>query len=81
MIETKIKKWGNSLAVRLPLELADQMFLREDSLVELSLGNHQLSIKLVAKKGGRLEELVSKINNHNSQAVVDWGRPVGRELW
>ena len=80
-METKIKKWGNSLALRLPIELADKLFWQEDSLVTLSLDNHQLFIKSATKKANQLEVLVSKINSSNVQLATDWGKPVGRELW
>ncbi|HRZ30651.1 MAG TPA: AbrB/MazE/SpoVT family DNA-binding domain-containing protein [Candidatus Paceibacterota bacterium] len=80
-METKIKKWGNSLALRLPVEITSQLSLGEDSLVTLSLVNHALSIKPSPKKNGRLEELVTRINSSNTQPLLDWGEPVGREIW
>ena len=80
-METRIKKWGNSLALRLPVEITSQLSLGEDSLVTLSLANHALSIKPATKKNGRLEELVARINSINTQSPLDWGEPVGREVW
>lgn len=80
-MNTKIKKWGNSLALRLPAEFTGKMSLTEDSLVNLSLVNHQLTIKPVRLPASPLEQLVSQIDNSNLQLATDWGKPIGRELW
>jgi antitoxin component of MazEF toxin-antitoxin module len=59
----------------------EKMSLAEDSLVNLSLANHQLMIKPIRQSVSRLEKLVSKINSSNRQTATEWGKPIGRELW
>ena len=34
-MKTKVKKWGNSLAIRIPKKLADTYDLKENKVVEL----------------------------------------------
>lgn len=79
-MKTKIKKWGNSLAVRIPKSLADEMSLDEGSSVVLSLNDNELVIRS-AKKLYNLRELVKEINKGNRHDEVDLGEPVGREEW
>ena len=79
-MKTKIKKWGNSLAVRIPKSLADEMALDEGSFVDLSLNDNELIIR-PAEKRYNLRELVRRINKSNRQEEVDLGEPVGREEW
>jgi AbrB family looped-hinge helix DNA binding protein len=58
MPKTQLAKWGNSLAVRIPKAVAEQVRLQEgDSIVIEALEGH---IELrPAEKGRTLEELVA----------------------
>ncbi len=78
---TKVQKWGNSLAVRLPKYVTDGVGLRQGSAVSIVFGDDLISIKPISKKGETLEQMVRKINKKNRHAEVDWGRPVGKEIW
>lgn len=77
-MQTKIKKWGNSLAVRIPSELANSLGLSEDSNVEMIIQNGKLVIKPVMKY--TLEELVSQITEENRHDLIDFGPPMGNEI-
>ena len=74
-----IKKWGNSLALRIPKDIAKSLSIEDNSLIELTLENHTLTIK--PKHNSHLEELVSKIDETNLHQEVDMGRSVGNEEW
>jgi antitoxin MazE len=45
---TKVQKWGNSLALRIPKAFALDAQLKNDSVVEVSLVDGQIVIKPVA---------------------------------
>jgi antitoxin MazE len=78
---TKVKKWGNSLAVRLPKDLSDRLNLLAESPVSLKLVGQQLMIKPIKRPKTSLASLVKKINSQNRQEFVNWGKPVGHEVW
>ena len=42
---TKVQKWGNSLAIRIPHGFAEQLEMKHDSLVDLSLDQDRLIIR------------------------------------
>jgi len=44
---TKIQKWGNSLAIRLPKKTADRLVLKEGSEVEIDELQNSIIIKKV----------------------------------
>ncbi len=77
---TRISKWGNSLAVRLPKPFVDELGLAEGSEVEITLRDGRLILAAAGRSYG-LEELVEGITAENRHQVTDWGRPRGREVW
>ncbi len=76
---TKVQKWGNSLAIRIPSAFAKEIGLHPDSEVELKLENDKLVI--VPNKKKHLEELLNQITSENLHAEVDWGVKSGKEEW
>lgn len=76
---TKVQKWGNSLAVRIPSAFAKEIGLCPDTEVELRLEDNKLVIIPNRKK--QLEELLKQITSENIHNEVDWGEKSGREEW
>ena len=80
-METRIGKWGNSLALRIPKALAVEVGLTDESSVELSLVDGKLVIAPVAKSAFSLEHLLAEITEDNLHREVDTGPAVGIEAW
>ncbi|MDB9375234.1 AbrB/MazE/SpoVT family DNA-binding domain-containing protein [Nodularia sphaerocarpa] len=76
-----IAKWGNSLAIRIPQNLAKEIHLTEGSEVNLSVVDGNLVIKLKKPKRYSLEALIEQITPDNLHAEVDSGVAVGKEAW
>ena len=74
-----IKKWGNSLAVRIPKDIAQSLSLDIDSMLELKIKDGMLVLE--PKKDGYLEILVAQINNENLHTEIDSSVSVGNEEW
>jgi len=80
MTTQKIRKWGNSLAVRIPQTLAQEAGLIEGSPVTVRVDSGKLVISR-RKRKYRLEDLLDQITPENQPELVDWGPPVGKEIW
>jgi antitoxin MazE len=80
MVRISIAKWGNSLALRLPKHVAEELSLKSGSQVELDIEDGSLVAKPVTKRP-RLSELVKRITPKNRHAATEWGGPVGNEVW
>jgi antitoxin MazE len=80
-MRTNVKRWGNSLSVRIPRIIADEIGLKEDSAVEILMKKKKLVISPLEKPKMTLSELLSKVNKSNLHAEVDTGKPVGGEVW
>lgn len=78
---TKIQKWGNSLALRIPKAFALDAQLDNDSVVEVSLVDGQIVIKPVQSPTWTLEKLLAGINNDNIHGETDTGEAIGNEVW
>lgn len=80
-MKTYVKKWGNSLALRIPKPLAIEMDLRHNSPVELSLVDGKLVIAPVVEPELSLEYLLAQVTEDNLHREVDSGPAMGGEVW
>ncbi|SNR69030.1 AbrB/MazE/SpoVT family DNA-binding domain-containing protein [Desulfurobacterium atlanticum] len=76
---TKVQKWGNSLAVRIPSAFAKEIGLCPDTEVELKLEDNKLVI--IPNKRRQLEELLKQVTPENLHSEIDWGEKSGEEEW
>lgn len=79
-MRTRISKWGNSLALRLPKPFMDELGLGEGAEVEITVRDGQLVLSAAGREYA-LKELVDGITAENRHKETDWGRPRGREVW
>ena len=79
--ETRVTKWGNSLAVRIPLAIARQASLGEGDSVALSLESDGGIVLRPTRRRYELAELVARITPKNRHRETDWGQPQGEESW
>ena len=78
--EARIMRWGNSLAIRIPAALAKRAKLDLGTCVELLATAEGFKVKKQPCQP-TLEELLSRVTDENRHELVDWGRPVGNEVW
>jgi len=78
---TKVQKWGNSLALRIPKAFALDAQIINNSFVEMSILEGQIIIKPIPVADFTLDELLAGINDDNIHHEVDTGFAVGNEVW
>ena len=78
-METRVQKWGNSLALRIPKSLATQVGLEANTPVRLLLRGEELVIAPVTPLPLKLDALLAQVTEHNLHDEVDSGPAVGRE--
>ena len=78
-METVVKKWGNSLGVRIPNHIARGLSLKDGSSVDINYKGEEIIIKPIKKN--ILSEMLSLINEQNLHEEIDTGNPVGNEVW
>ena len=80
-MRTRIQKWGNSLALRIPKSFADEVGLKRETTIEISLADGKLVITPVAKPKPTLKQLLVKVTRDNLHHEVDTGSVAGNEMW
>ncbi len=79
-MRTRIAKWGNSLALRLPKKLAEDIRLVEGATVDLRVESDALVV-VPDRKKYRLSDLLAETKPETRQAESEWGAPRGKEAW
>ncbi len=77
---TKVQKWGNSLALRIPKAIAGEFRLEQGSTVELRVVAGNLIVAPHRPPQYRLEDLLKKVSKRNLHDEIKTGRPVGKEI-
>lgn len=82
-----IRKWGNSLATRIPKAVVESIDLHLDQEVDIEAVDGKIVITPIkAKKEYKLEELLSQCKPGSMKPTKEdqeWlnTEPVGREVW
>ena len=77
----QVKKWGNSASVRIPASLMAAARLEIDQTVDVREDNGRIVIEPVRKPVYKLEELLAEMDPDTFPDLVDYGPPVGKEIW
>ena len=80
-MKTRVQKWGNSLALKIPKSFAEEAGLHENGDVELSLVGGALRLKPVRAPRLTLEKLMEGVTPDNVPREWNTGPAVGREAW
>jgi antitoxin MazE len=80
-MKARVRKWGNSSAVRIPAPVLRASRLQLDEPVEVREEAGRIVIEPLRQKTYELEELVSRITPKNRHAAIDTGPAVGDEVW
>lgn len=77
---SRIARWGNSLAIRIPKAFIEDAGLEDGVEVDLVMEGGRIVLTPIGREY-RLEELVEGITPENRPDQPDWGEPVGAESW
>ncbi len=80
MLTQKVSLWGNSLGVRLPQTIIQQMGLKQGDLVAISTEGNKIILS-PARPRYNLDELLQDVTPDMQHNEMDWGEPAGEESW
>ena len=80
-MKTRVQKWGNSLALRIPKSFADEVGLQKETLVEIKLDNGQIIIAPLHNPGIFLDQLLAQMTKENMHREIETGPAAGNEVW
>jgi antitoxin MazE len=77
-MQVQISKWGNSLGLRLPRALAQQIGVREGQKVNIVADGARLVVEPVSPRFS-LRDLLVNMTPESMREAFDWGEDEGRE--
>lgn len=80
-MQSRVQKWGNSLALRIPKSFATEIGLTDETPVELTLVEGKLVIAPLPAPRYCLADLLAGITPDNLHGEQATGAPQGDELW
>jgi antitoxin MazE len=82
-MQTTLRKWGNSVGLRIPSGLLAELNLSENSTVDLKVEDGRLIVAPKQKRNWKysLDQLLAEVSEANIHRETDWGVPVGDEVW
>jgi antitoxin MazE len=80
---TKVQKWGNSQGLRLAKQVLEEARIAVGDFVDVATRDGVIFISPVRRVRGKysLQKLLSRIPKNYKAREVDWGKPIGREVW
>lgn len=80
---TKVQKWGNSQGLRVTKSVLEEARIDVGDEVKVSARKGRIVIEPARAVRGRytLKSLVAKMPKGRRLREVDWGQPVGKEVW
>ena len=76
-----LKKWGNSVAVRIPVSIMAAAHIGLNQAVDVREEQWRIVIEPLRRKAYKLDELLGGITGKNLHQPVATGAPVGKEIW
>ncbi len=80
-MKATLRKWGNSAALRIPAAILESAHLDLDDLVDVREEKGRIVIEPLQAKHYDLGHLIQRISSKNRHSSVDFGPPVGKEVW
>jgi antitoxin MazE len=77
---SSVQKWGNSLGVRIPKSVAEQVNLAEGTAIEFETAGGVLTIRPARRRKYTLAGLLGKAKGPNPHGELHKDGPVGREI-
>ena len=80
-MSNKVKKWGNSLGIRIPQNIAREAQVDYDTPINILVDNGRIIITPLHQESYTLEELVGGITSENIHGETLTGGRRGNEYW
>lgn len=80
MEKVTLKNWGNSMGIRIPKSILQELDLNVDDILNISVCDDSI----VLRKSFRHKSFEERLAEYDGQITTidfDWGNPVGGELF
>jgi antitoxin MazE len=78
-VQVRVARWGNSLGLRIPKDIAERAGLRAGARVDIA-AEGELIVITPARRRQALAELLEGMTPQAMREAFDWGPDRGREI-
>lgn len=79
-MRAQIRKWGNSLGLRLPKSIAMQAGIEDETVVEIEIFNNTIKITKIVEDL-TLDRMLDEITVENLHSEIETNNSTGEESW
>ena len=79
-MQVTMRKWGNSIGIRIPAGILTELNLSAEKKVDVRAEAGRIIIEPIIDSQETLEQLLGQITPDNLHSEIDFGQPVGKEL-
>ncbi len=80
-MQVQLEKTDKGYTVLIPDELVLDSRVKASATVDLSLVDGKIVIAPIRRSKYTTEELLAGVTDENIHGEIDWGPPVGKEIW
>lgn len=73
-----LEKWGKGMGIKIPESVVNSMGLKEGDRFNIKVEEEKM---ILTRRKSNLEELLKGVTSENKHDVIEWGKPVGKEVW
>ncbi len=80
-MQVTVRKWGNSASVRIPAGVMAAADISIDQAVDVREENGRIIIEPIREPAYDLDAMLAEMEPETFHEDVDFGAPVGKEVW
>lgn len=80
-MQVQVEETEKGLAILIPAELIHGSQVKAGSTLDLTLVDSKLIVAPLRRSKYTTEELIAGVTDENIHGEIDWGPPVGKEIW
>lgn len=82
-IITKVSKWGNSLGIRIPKKIVEQLKIEEGSRIKINQKENKIELERQIPEDQPLtmDWVIDNLSDDYDHNDYSLGKPMGREIW
>ncbi|MCR4831289.1 MAG: AbrB/MazE/SpoVT family DNA-binding domain-containing protein [Pseudobutyrivibrio sp.] len=80
-MQTKVRAWGNSQGIRLSKQILEEAKIFKDDILEVNVQNGVITLMKPVRHKTLEERALEFGGDLKLDGEIDWGTPMGREVW
>ncbi len=80
-MQVTVKKWGNSASVRIPARVMAAAHIAIDQAVDVREEDGRIIIEPIREPAYDLDAMLAEMAPETFHEDVDFGQPLGKEVW